>query len=129
MVSQAEAHRLLAKAEEFSQAARADFAQDRFSACALAAIHAGISAADAVTAFTRSVVSAAPDHLEVVQLLRHSLRDGLPSKNERQLVGLLKVKNEVEYTGQIVTASQAKIMVDQATRFVAWSRSVIARSQ
>lgn len=124
-VSAADARRLLTKAEEFVDAARADLDATRFTACGLAAVHAGISAADAVTASADAVVSSAPDHLEVVKLLRRSLRDGLPTHNERQLVGLLKVKNEIEYSGQMLTQAKAKTLLDQATRFVAWSRSVI----
>ena len=124
-VSEAEGRRLLAKAEEFVSAARASFEDGRFTACGLAAVHAAISAADAVTARNRSEVSSAPDHLEVVKLLRDSLPYGLPPHNERQLVGLLHVKNEIEYSGHMLTPAKAKILLDQATRFVAWSRSVI----
>ena len=124
-VSEADGRRLLAKAEEFVGAAKADFDAARYSACGLAAVHAGISAADALTAFGRSVVSAAPDHFAVVKLLRRSLGKGLPSEKERQLVGLLNAKNEIEYSGHMLTPAKAKILLDQATRFVAWSRSVI----
>ena len=124
-VSEAEGRRLLAKAEEFASAARASFEAGRFTACGLAAVHAAISAADAVTADSRLEVSSAADHLEVVKLLRDSLQHGLPPNNERQLVGLLSVKNEIEYSGHMVTPAKAKTLLDQATRFVAWSRSVI----
>ena len=58
-------------------------------------------------------------------MLRESLQDGFPSKNERQLVGLLKAKNEIEYSGQMVSPERANVLLDQATRFVAWSRSII----
>jgi len=124
-VSEAEGRRLLAKSEEFADAARASLEAGRFTACALAAVHAAISAADAVTAHNRSEVSSAADHLEVVKLLRDSLDRGLPANNERQLVGLLSVKNEIEYSGHMVTPAKAQTLLDQATRFVAWTRSVI----
>lgn len=127
-VSRREARRFLAKAEEFVGAAEAAFAASRYSASGLAAIHAGISAADAVTARRLLVVSSAPDHLQAVRLLRGCLENGLPMNTERQLVGLLKMKNEVEYSGQAVTVEKARVMVDQATRFVAWARSIVGES-
>lgn len=124
-VSAAEGRRHLAKAEEFAGAATASFQAGRFTASGLEAVHAVISAADAVTAHNRSEVSSAPDHLEVVHLLRDSLRHGLPPAHERQLVGLLSMKSEIEYSGHMISHARAKTMLDQATRFVAWSCSIV----
>jgi hypothetical protein len=70
IASKAEARGLLAKADEFVEAARSDLDAGRFSAGALAAVHAGISGADAVTAAAGSVVSASPDHFQVIRLLQ-----------------------------------------------------------
>jgi hypothetical protein len=123
-VARAEARKYLAKAEEFVVAAGVDFGEGRYSACGLASVHAGIAAADAVTVHVVSVVSCGRGHHEVVGLLRRSLKGGLPAPNERQLVGLLNSKNEIEYSGEVVSAGRAKVMLDQATRFVAWSRGV-----
>ena len=124
-VPAAEGRRHLVKADEFVRAATASFQAGRFIASGLESVHAGISAADAITAHKRSEVSSAPDHLQVVHLLRDSLNHDLPANNERQLVGLLSMKNEIEYSGRMITQARAKTMLDQATRFVAWSRSIV----
>jgi hypothetical protein len=104
IASKAEARSLLAKADEFVEAARSDLDAGRFSASALAAVHAGISGADAVTAAAGSVVSASPDHFQVIRLLQTLLPGALPAKDQRQLVGLLNAKNEVEYSGHATHA-------------------------
>lgn len=106
-----------------------NLAADRYSACGLASVHAAISAADAVTAHVGSVVSAAQNHLEVVQLIDDVLAGRLPAANRRQLIGLLRTKSEVEYSQRAVSPGQARLMVDQATRFVAWSRRVVSAGQ
>jgi len=93
-VPAAEGRRHLVKADEFVRAATASFQAGRFIASGLESVHAGISAADAITAHKRSEVSSAPDHLQVVHLLRDS-------------------------------QARAKTMLDQATRFVVWSRSIV----
>ena len=127
-VSTAEGRRHLVKAEEFVDAASASFRAGRFTASGLESVHAVISAADAVTAHSRHEVSSAPDHLEVVHLLRDSLPHGLPAASERQLVGLLSMKSEIEYSGVMIGQARAKTMLDQAMRFVVWSRSILDES-
>ncbi len=115
----------MAKALEFAESAQDNLKAGRHSACGLAAVHAGISAADAVTAHFGRVISSAQNHLEVIALLRVTAPQGLPATAERQLVGLLSAKNDIEYSGEVVSVARATVMSDQANRFVAWGRSVI----
>jgi HEPN domain-containing protein len=115
----------MVKAEEFAESARDNLVSGRYNACGLAAVHAGISAADAVTAHLGGVVSSAQNHHEVVALLRAVSPSGLSATAERQLLGLLSSKNDVEYAGETLSAARAAVITDQATRFVAWGRSVI----
>jgi hypothetical protein len=108
-------------------AARADFDAGRYSACGLAAVHAGISAADAVTVHLVGEVSASRNHLDAVGLLRRASPRPELSRPERQLVGLLQAKSDVEYSGESVTRANAKVMLDQADRFTTWAVGVAGR--
>ena len=119
---------LLAKAGEFAASARDEFEVGRHNASALAAIHAGISAADAVTVHTGGVVSTGPSHATVIHVLEQCLPGGPPAAAERQLLGILRMKNDIEYTERAIERSQARVLVDQAERFVRWSRSLIEES-
>ncbi|MBE0417596.1 MAG: hypothetical protein IBX63_07515 [Coriobacteriia bacterium] len=118
------ARRLLAKADEFALCARTELAAERYSAAGLAAVHAAIAAADAVTAHTAGVVSTGTSHFAVVQLLQQCLPEGLPTSAERQLLGLLRSKNDIEYTERALTGPETHVLVDQAVRFVRWSHRV-----
>ncbi len=124
-VPRSQAKRYLGKADEFARSARANLDAGRFSSCGLSAVHAGISAADAVTIWRLGSVNAGPDHRQVVALLRTSLDGKLPSKQQQQIVGLLQAKNDVEYSGEPLSPENAKKMCDQAERFVEWSRSIL----
>lgn len=92
----------------------------------MAAVHAGIAAADAVTAHSGGVVGTGPSHSAVIHVLNQCLEHGLPASAERQLLGLLRMKNDIEYTERALGATQAQVLVDQAERFVRWSHSVLA---
>lgn len=113
-------------ADEFAVSAGAELAAGRYSGAGLAAVHAGIAAADAVTARTGGVVSTGPSHAAVLEVLRQCLPTGLPASAERQLLGLLRLKDDIAYTERSLTEAQARALVDQATRFVRWARSVVA---
>lgn len=115
----------MVKAEEFAESARDNLVSGRYNACGLAAVHAGISAADAVTAHLGGVVSSAQNHHEVVALLKAVAPNGLSAAAERQLLGLLSSKSDVEYSGETLSPVRAAVITDQATRFIAWSRNAI----
>jgi hypothetical protein len=124
VVARSHARRLLAKADEFALCAQTERTAERYSAAGLAAVHAAIAAADAVTVHTAGVVSTGTSHFAVVQLLQRCLPEGLPASAERQLLGLLRLKNDIEYTERALTDPEARVLVDQAVRFVRWSHHV-----
>lgn len=49
----------------------------------------------------------------------------LGATHRRQLTGLLKMKGIVEYDQRLLTEVEARQLVDQASRFVAWSAQVV----
>lgn len=93
----------------------------------LSAVHAGISAADAALIGTAGVRSASQDHSAVSDLLGGRVPE-FKMTQKRQLTGLLKVKNAVAYEQRALTEVEARVMLDQARRFVEWASGVVDRS-
>ncbi len=83
------------KAQEFTDAAISELNAGRFtSACSLA-VHAGISAADAVCGARVGQRAAGKEHNQVLVLLGKAGRDG--AEIERELGRLLPLKTNAEY--------------------------------
>lgn len=125
-VAKAEARLYLAKAEEFLAEAAAALAGDRHDAAMLNAIHAAISATDAVTAALAGRRSADPDHQRAVDLLQQ-VADGSEDVGTRvrQLRTLLAKKNAVEYESRKATSREARASVERAERILRWAREVV----
>ena len=110
----------LQKAQQFNDAAHTEYEKDRWDAAGLNAIHAGISAADAVLIYTVGIRSVAQDHANLSSLLESTVESfhGAP---RTQLVGLLKMKNIVAYEQRLITQNEAYSLVKAADRFLAWA--------
>jgi HEPN domain-containing protein len=118
------AQRYLSKAQEFLRNAQraADDADD--SAVGLLAIHAGISACDAITAQLLGVRSAGQSHHEVLNLLSKAT---FPRKDAliKQLRRLLDEKNVVEYDDSTVSSGDAEEMLEAAKRIVVAAKELV----
>ena len=44
---------------------------------------------------------------------------------ERQIIGLLKLKSEIAYGQRSLVESNARTLVNQTTRYVAWAERVV----
>jgi len=114
--SAADARAYLDKAREFQRAAEDSLGLGNRVAAAGNAVHAGIGAADAITAARAAVVwkgehSQAPAHLEKV-----GGEEG--RKAAPQLRRLLPLKNRAEYDPEPISATEAKAAVAAAARMV-----------
>ena len=95
-------------------------------AAMLDAIHAAISAADAVTVALAGQRSADPDHGRAADLLDEvGGRSSEVRAHARQLRQLLGRKNAVEYESRRATAREAADAVKRADRLVAWASGVV----
>jgi HEPN domain-containing protein len=120
----------LAKAEEFLREARIAAQASRHDAAMLNAIHAAISAADAVTTVLAGHRSADPDHQRTVDLLEEVAGPSAEIRNRaRQMNTLLAKKNVVEYESRRATAKEAGDAVESASRIVVWAMQVVRRSK
>jgi hypothetical protein len=96
----------------------------------LNAIHAAISASDAVTAVLAERRSADPDHQRAVDLLEEVAgQSGEIKTRVRQLRMLLGKKNVVEYESRRATAREATDSVERAERFVEWAKEIVRRAR
>ena len=125
-VPRGEARVALAKSLEFSAAAQSEAGAKRWNAAGLAAIHSGISAADAALIASTGLRSTSQDHGAVIPLLEAQIPE-FKTQQRWQLGGLLKKKNQVAYERRLLSEVEAKQLVDQATRFTHWADGVVKK--
>jgi HEPN domain-containing protein len=125
-VARSEAPSFLAKAEQFLQEASEAVGGSRADAAMLNAIHAAVSAADAVATALVGQRSADPDHTRAADLLEELAGGSSEVRaHARQFRTLLARKNVVEYESRRATAGEAKDAVARATRLVDWAGGVV----
>lgn len=125
-VASGAAARYLAKAEEFLAAADWASGEQRWNACGLNAVHAGISAVDAFCAAAFSERSAGPNHFLAAEFLEsRGGRAVAPQANA--LRRLLARKTRVEYEDRPITPSEARDALQRATRLVGWARERVPK--
>jgi hypothetical protein len=122
-VSAADVRIYLGKAEEFLVAARESLEAGHALAATSLAVHAGISASDAICGARTGERAAASDHGQVVALLGRAGREGTDAV--RTLTRLMPLKNRAEYEPEDVPKTTAKRAVEQAERIVQIARQVV----
>lgn len=105
----------LRRARNFGRAMDAALEARNADAVGLSAVHAVISACDALTIRHLGMRSAAQDHSEVLKLLPQS---GAPDRLITQVRLVLSLKNRVEYEAREVSP-------DEATRIATAARRVL----
>ena len=124
----ADARLYYGKAVEFLESADAALREERWDAAGLAAIHAGISASDAVLAYRGGVRSAGQDHRSAVDLLLQVLGPAATTAS-RHMKRLVDKKNLVEYEQRRLTHQEALDLAEHARRFIRWAATQLpARS-
>ena len=124
-VPRSHAAKALTKSLEFLDAAGASMQSKRWNAAGLNAIHSGISAADAALIAAAGTRSIARDHNVVIALLEAHPMTHFTASQRRQLVGLLKLKNQVAYDQRLLTEIEARQLVDHATRLAKWATRIV----
>src|SRR5207302_612458 len=95
-------------------------------AAMLNAIHAAISAVDAVTVALAGIRSTDPDHLRAAGLLQEvGAAGGALAIHANQLRALLSRKNVVEYESRRATSRESTDAVKRAERLVGWAKQVV----
>lgn len=112
------------KSDEFFAAAEDAAARGHWNAAVSNAVHAGISAGDALAVYHLGLRSATQNHAEHVRLL-HGLpfdKDEL-DQNVAHLTRLLSVKHASQYEDRLLGPADAESALQHARRFRAWVSS------
>lgn len=121
-----EARIYLAKAKQFSAEATAAMKGSRNDAAMLNAVHAAISATDAVCVALAGRRSADPDHRRAADLLQEIGGKSRDITNSvKQVRMLLAKKNVVEYESRQTSSREASEAVKRASRFVHWASQTV----
>lgn len=98
----------------------------RNDAAMLNAVHAAISATDAVCVALAGRRSADPDHQQAADLL-HEIggKSREVTDSVKQMRMLLAKKNVVEYESRQATSKEASEAVKRAARFVLWASKTV----
>ncbi len=125
-IPRSQARTYLDKARQFSLNARDALDGARFDAALLDAVHAGISAGDAITVALGGERSTDPDHLRLADLIEEHAGGGEDARaHAKQLRLLVNKKNLVEYEARRATHADAREGVERADRLVAWAGHVV----
>jgi HEPN domain-containing protein len=128
-VARSEARLYLEKAKQFATEGRSAFEAGRQDAALLAAVHAAISAGDAITAALAGQRSAESDHQRAVDFLEAVVgSEEEAGQHIRQIRMLLAKKNVVEYESRRTTQTEAVEGVARAERVVAWAERLVRDS-
>ena len=122
-VTALQARTYLGKAEEFLVTAIESLQAGHLLAATSLAVHAGISASDAICGARTGQRAAGSDHGQAVALLGQAGREGKDAA--RLLTRLMPLKNRAEYEPQDVPRASATRAVEQAERIVQIARQVI----
>lgn len=129
-VPRAEAKFYVAKADQFLEEARSALASARHDAGMLNAIHAAISAADAVVVALSGRRSTDPDHQRAVDLLEEVAGQSESTRTRvKQLRALLAKKNVVEYESRRASSKEAADAVERAHRIVGWAQAIVEHAR
>jgi len=116
---QAQARAFLRKAKEYLAVAQDSLELERMTAAAGNAIHAGISAKDAIVILLTGATIKSSDHQQAVKELRAALAgkpEGAPC--ERALRELIGAKSDVEYGVFMIEQPKAAALVRRAQMLV-----------
>ena len=109
----------LEKAEESIASAEANLAAERYTPAAGDAIHAAISAKDAIVTFLTGSTSKGKDRATAAKELRQALsKRPEAAAAEKALRELIATKGDVEYGTDVVTATKAEPLVRRARTLV-----------
>lgn len=120
------AKRYLQKAVEYLASAQDNLDLERATPAAGDAIHAGISAKDAIVTMLTGATSKAKDHARSAGELRTALGSRPEAASaEKALRELITVKGDVEYGTTLITLAQADPLVRRAQTLVDLAKQIV----
>ena len=123
-VTSAEAGAHLRKALDHLKGATNELVEGNWNSAGLLAIHASISANDALLGLKAGVRHGSEDHRAAAGLLQSFAPPGATEWKQQadRLARIVAKKNLVAYEGREVSDKEAADLVEQARRFIGWVR-------
>ncbi|WP_053207196.1 hypothetical protein [Jiangella muralis] len=116
----------LRKSVEYLESAEANLVAERYTPAAGDAIHAGISAKDAIVTVLTGATGKSKDHAAAAKELRQALaKRPDAAAAERALRELIASKGDVEYGTNVVTATKAEPLVRRARTLVELATAIV----
>ena len=113
----------LKKAEECYHAAKTSFEAQEWNAATISAIHACISASDAMCIYFLGKRNASENHNEAVVLFKTiKSNDEEINTNANRLSRILSIKNMAEYEDRLVFRTEAEKVSKDCERFLEYVR-------
>lgn len=114
------------KAKEFLRASESSLKIGDWNAVGLTAVHAAISAADALLVYYGGIRSTGDSHHDVAGLLRLHIKDDQLGAKIQTLSKVLGYKYLAAYEDREVTEAEARVAEKLARRFLEWAQSRMA---
>jgi len=99
----------------------------QWEAAGVNAVHAAISANDAVLAALRGIKPASADHKDAARVLLSQLNEDDAQKAGKRLGVILAKKSRVEYEDKRFSEKDARDVVVDTQRFLEWAKSRIPK--
>jgi len=120
-VTKADAAAYFAKSTQFMETMEQALTAGQWDSVGLQAVHAVISASDALVTYRGGVRSAEQDHRVAAHLLQETFGpDAAPAV--RHVSHVIAKKNAVAYEQRRLSEKEAREMAEHARRFLAWAR-------
>jgi HEPN domain-containing protein len=123
-VDKSEFRDFFAKAREFASMMDISLEAGKWNSAGLQAVHAVISASDAVIVYYGGVRSIELDHREVVGLLHDVIGEAAATAG-RHVSRVIAKKNLIEYERRSITETDSREMVEHAKRFPEWVTGIL----
>lgn len=117
----------LKKALEFYQTMGDALDKQLWSSAGLAAVHAGISANDALLVYFYGIRSASPDHQDAINLTLSLIKQENAKEAISHLRRLIARKNLIEYEGKVFSRSDAEEAAKHCERFMIWIKQQLPK--
>ena len=129
-MTQADAESFLAKAEEYLASAEDNLILERYTVAAGDAIHAGISAKDAIVTALTGTTGKRKDHLAAANELRLALgQRPITTSADHAIRELLAAKPDVEYGVAMLTPTKSTTLVRRARTLVETAINIVRLKQ
>lgn len=115
------------KALEFYQSMKDALEQEMWSSAGLTAVHAGITANDALLVCFHGIRSTSPDHQDAVNLTLSLINHEGTKEAISHLRRLIAKKNLIEYEGKVFSRPDAEEVARHVERFINWVKEILPK--